>query len=237
MIKWSIGQVAFPLANGANRALNPDMDKDPRTVPAHKSWVTLIRDLISRRKWTYTLFCGAAAGMAVGVLNLVAVAQQWQKLDDTFELLNLPITSMIPGAQYRFGPLMGIGYWPFIGMFLASLICFAGDRKCRRLLLFGLAGGVLVGGLNLLVKANRWSGLERDFDFFDQPVKSLEEAIRERMESNLDWIIRTTRGIPTVPYWRLTYVAYWTIVGLFLALLVCAIQTLRKKRRAAETRV
>lgn len=210
------------------------MDKDARTAPAHKTWVSVICDLVCRRKWTYTLFFGATAGMAVWVLNLVAIAQQWQKLEDTFELLNQPITSLMPGAEYRFGPLVSVAYWPVIGMFLASLLCLACDRYGRRALLFGAGGGILLGGLNLLAKANRWSGLERDFNFFDQPVKSLEEAIRERMESNLDWVIRTTRGIPTVPYWRLTYVVYWTIIGLLLASLVCAIQILRKKRRAAR---
>jgi len=53
------------------------MDGDARNTPAQKALFTLIRDLVRRKKWTYALFFGATAGMAVGVLNLVAVAQQW----------------------------------------------------------------------------------------------------------------------------------------------------------------
>ena len=123
-MEWSIGQAAIPLANSANRALNSSMDKDPRTAPLHKTWVTLMRDLVGRRKWTYTLFFGATAGMAVAVLNLVAVAQQWQNLEDTFELLNLPITSLMHTIyDWRLSSLAIASYWPIIGMFLASLVC------------------------------------------------------------------------------------------------------------------
>jgi len=132
---------------------------------------------------------------------------------------------------------VGIGYWPVIGMFLALLLCLASDRKRRRTLLFGAGGGILVGCLNLLAIAKTWYGDENNFGFLDQPANPLRNAIKERIDD--ERLFRTFHGMPTsdVPYWRLTYVGYWLIIGLLLALIVCAIQILRKRKVGAAKRV
>jgi hypothetical protein len=91
--------------------------------------------------------------------------------------------------------------------------------------------------LNILAIVNRWSALVRKFDFLDRPAYRLLNAIHERIEG---WPIdQGIRRFPTanVFYSRLTYVAYWMIICVLLAAVLCAIQILKKRKSAAAKRV
>lgn len=82
------------------------------------------------------LFFGAITGMAVGVLNLVAVANEWD-LKYAFEAPDDPIMRFMGAAQdWAFvempSVLMIIGYWTLIGLLLALVFCFVRVARMRK---------------------------------------------------------------------------------------------------------
>lgn len=195
------------------------------------------------RGTSWTLFFGAMAGAAVGVLNLTAVAHQW-KLEDDFDLLNLPVTSLMHAAQQRLDFPRWLAvidcvaitlYWPLIGLFLSLIYSLVRERTCRWRLFFGASGGILIGYLNLLAIANRWHALWAWFDFLDQPIQPLEEAIRDRIETlRLVESLRLYRTYSTAgrPDWRLTFLGYWFVIGLLLTSLFSVVRILKKRKAA-----
>ena len=187
--------------------------------------------------------------MAVGVLNLVAVANEWN-LEDTFDWLDLPITLAIAGDhQFGFPPtpwnygytpsllVIIIAYWIFLGVLVAMLICgirggavgeVVHDKIWRRTLLLGSGAGMLAGGLNCLAAINEWWQVERYSYVFDRPLILLLGIADQKLQ-----LLPRSDAFRDLN-WLLAIIAYWTTIGMLLAPLVCAIQILRKKRRAAE---
>jgi hypothetical protein len=184
----------------------------------------------------WTLFFGAMAGAAVGVLNLRALANEW-KLEAVFELLDAPAIAFMNYARDKLDwpalvpnvsgleQLTVILYWTLIGLFIASFICLSRHRNYRRVMLFGAGGGLLVGCLNWLAIVNHWYKLWVSFTFLGRPVRPAKEAISL-------WINGHFRVGDPVPYVALTYIVYWFVIGLLLASLFCVARMLVKRKAA-----
>jgi hypothetical protein len=188
------------------------------------------------RGTAWILFFGAMAGAAVGVLNLTAIAQQWN-IENDFEILDLPITSSMDALQHRLdypswlSPIdmaARVLYWPLIGLSLTLLLRLIRDRSCRRSLLIGAGGGMLIGCVNLLAIVDPSCGLWPWFDFLDQPAQPLMDEVRERID--VLWLRHQTYLTEGLPYWRLTLLGYWLVIGLLLASLFCVVRMLVKRK-------
>lgn len=201
--------------------LNATTNKDAPACQRDKTRVKCYIGTAQGMSWT--LFFGAMAGAAVGVLNLAAVANGW-KLNKWIEVLNAPVIALdLPDwlAWYdRFDLLAVVLYWTLIGLFLSLLFCLARDRRCRGVLLCGAGAGILIGYLNWLTLSRNWLALWSSFELLDRPVRPLEEAVRYR-----------TFSATGLPYWRLTYVVYWLFIGLLLASLFCVVRMFVKGRK------
>jgi hypothetical protein len=232
--------LGFPLAKVFVHALNANMNQDAPPTAVNQTGDGLNSKGVRYRAWRYHLFFGATAGVMVGVVDFAA-SLNGSQLDEGFALLDLPIRLLMGAVEdrvdfppwiwaypYCFGLLVDICYWTAIGLFSASLLCLARDRKCRINLLFGACGGIVIGCLDFLVRALYWYGLYRHIDFFDRPARPLVKAEYQ--------IIREAYPGVVFPYWRLTYVVYWLAVGLLLALFFWAVRILRKRKAAREPR-
>jgi hypothetical protein len=96
------------------------------------------------RGTSWILFFGAAAGAAVGVLNLAATANDW-RLQDLFDVLDVPGAWVMDAVRERFDFLAGaksdaialyallsiIGYWTIVGLLAASVFCIVRLLKRR----------------------------------------------------------------------------------------------------------
>lgn len=227
--------LGFPLAKAASRALNSHMDKDASATPLQEVRVGLISDIVRGKSWKYTLSLGLIGGIAIGVLNLSAVATE-SRLQAFFDALNYPVISLLSTANDVIGFMNGkspdvcefymlvgvVCYWSIIGVFLASILCLARDRICRRALKIGAAGGVLVGCLNFMTTIDEWNGTGRYFNILYLAIALPLDADRIRVEIIL---------------WLIVVVAYWTLIGLFLAWLFCAVRILKKRNAARGTEV
>lgn len=197
------------------------------------------------RGTSWTLFFGATAGATVGVLHLTALANGW-KIEVVFDLLDAPVTAFVDRVRDKldrpaWAPnisgldlLAVIFYWTLIGLFVALVICLACHRNFRRVILFGIGGGFLVGCLNWLALVNRGYRLCVSFAFLDRPVEPA------RGPYGLWWIkgqfvLTPIRDL--IPYVALAYVVYWLAVGLLLAFIFCVIRILAKKMTARRTHV
>jgi hypothetical protein len=153
-----------------------------------------------------------------------------------FEALNCPVIFLMSAANDWLGFLDGkssdvfelyllvaiICYWVLIGLFLASLLCLARDRTCRRALLVGAVGGVIAGCLSSTTTVNHWSGPRRYFSILGRSGPLPVDADQIRVE---------------IFFWLLVAVFYWTLIGLFLASLFCVTRILIKRKTARGARV
>jgi lipid-A-disaccharide synthase-like uncharacterized protein len=212
-----------------------------------------IREPTHSQRWVYALVFGAIAGMAVGVLNLAAVANEW-KLKEFFEVVDSPVTSFMErrnGYDYWLDSLVPeICYWTLIGILAALLFCVvkivARDKASKYALLIGACGGMLVGGLDFLAVVNEWTQLERYFHAFDRPGIALVEPAWDHLYVSPQYLLPTVS--PAVLRRRTLYrrkmmkymfagaVAYWSLIGLLIALLFCSLRNVWKRKGAAETR-
>ena len=229
------------------------MGKEARTAPAEPTGAGVITDTAIGEKLRCAMVLGAFAGMAVGVLNVLAVGYRW-KLADYFDILDFPFLSLdtnrIPVKWYNLGPtadvdIYGPGllcgiicYWTFIGWFLGSLFCLvrAGviidvvrEKAGRWVLFFGACGGMFIGCLNFLAASNGWEELERCFRGLDGPI---------------DWLLSDTQFdflafLPAGPSTRfvglhVALIIYWAVIGLLVAWLVCAVWIVGKRIAAGK---
>lgn len=199
---------------------------------------------------------GVAAGMAVGVLNVVAIGNQW-KLADYFDILDIPLLWLMPrrtlllhGNYYPISDPQAYGlgllcwiicYWTFIGWFTGALFCLVRDgminemvrdKGCRYTLFIGACGGMLIGSLNFLAASNGWQDLERVFDGPDQPINWLMQVLQDQFHV-LDFL----PADPSARFVCLHAVAvvYWAVIGFFAATLFCIVYIISKGKHARVT--
>ena len=113
-------------------------------------------------------------------------------------------------------------YWAFIGMGAAWVFCLvrcgvvaeaARDQIFRRALYLGATTGMLIGGLNALLVANGWKGLDSCFETLDWPLFTLIDLGQEAFPM--------LNVVPTHWYenflvWFILVVCYWVVVGMLL---------------------
>lgn len=227
------------------------MDKDVQTTQGHEMSADLTSESARGTRWMYVLVFGALSGTAMGVLNFSALANDWE-LGGYFAIFNRPVILAMYIARARFdfatNPdawliywlLALVCYWAIIGVLLALLISCVRvriikgifrDRTCRRALFFGACGGMLVGGLNCAAAANGWQQLGDCFEALDRPAITVIRVALEWL-GFLDFL----SGSPTAEFIAGLAVAlvYWTVVGFFVAFLLCFIRVARKRKGAAE---
>lgn len=228
------------------------MHKDGQTTQGHETSVALSSETARGTRWMHALVFGAIAGMAVGVLNLVAVVNEWT-LKEFFEVVDLPVSSLmyrIDGYDFWLNSLVpDICYWTLIGIIMALLFCvvkrIARDKIDNYALLIGACGGMLIGGLDFTAAVNGWTELERYFHALDRPGIALVEPAWDRLYISPQYLLPTVS--PTILRRRMIYrrkmmnymfaaaVAYWSLMGLLIALLFCFLRVSRKRKGAAAT--
>lgn len=238
------------------------MNEDAPAAPADQTRDRAIGRVVRRNGCLLILPLGAIGGVLVGILNLAAEKYHWTLQDDFFDIVDAPInplihpfyagwtsyragwTSYTPnGGSYGFRMvLVEISYWTVIGVFVASLICLvragiiqdiARDKICRWLLFFGSCGGMFIGGLGFLAASNGWEDLDNCFNSFNRPVYSVMNAVQYRYNIPYSRLWGSQLGFI---YWHSVAVVYWTAIGFFVALIVCAIRIGKKRKQAREVR-
>ena len=182
------------------------------------------------------LVFGAAAGFAVGVLNLFAIAYELN-LREFFETLDHPFISRL-GDEVEwdaFGPgcLCAILlYWTFIGWVLVSVFCLIRARvidgiiindvrrkTCVYTLFSGVTLGMLVGILDIVSILNHWKLQYDFFDIADIPFRSVIYSEIFYSSIPISWTDAYALRV------ALLMISYWVAVGLFLAFLICLVWT------------
>lgn len=176
------------------------------------------------------LVFGAAAGLAIGVLHLFAIAHEWKLR----ELFDYPFISLIGAGIERdaYEPVWLCGillYWTFIGWVLASafrliragvidgiIISVIRRKTCVYTLLSGVTLGMLVGILDIVSIFNHWKLQYDFFDIADIPFRSVNPEIFYSSIS-ISWTDADALHV------ALLMVCYWMAVGLFFASLVCLV--------------
>lgn len=231
------------------------MSEDAAVTPANELVSGLITSAARRKTCVITLLLGVTLGMLVGILNILAAHNQWALQNDFFDIVDAPILSLEPAPNSLVWFFAGTGfdaigeafvmicYWSIIGLFLASLFCLvctgvirdsARDKICRYILFFGTLGGMFIGSLSFLAAANGWENLDNCFKTLNHPVSSVMDALQERYDI-LD-------SLPSGPgtefiFGNTVAVVYWTVIGLLVALLPCAVRIFKKRKAARETLV
>ncbi len=233
------------------------MDKDALENEADLATADLaekkFHPIIRGRVW----LCGFFAGLAVGILNLVAAANNWRVIE-LCDFLDRPVvwflTTVIDRSHLLpmqgditvfFSVVTGLLYWAFIGFALAWIFCLlrcgvivetARDRIFKRALYLGAIMGILIAGLNGLVFANEWTGLEHCFQTLDWPVFAL-------IDNGRDWI-PILNSIPTQWYdgfqiGIILVTCYWVVLCMLLMASVCVIRALARRglMKVAENRI
>lgn len=223
------------------------MSKDAAAIPADEPHSGIITIAARRKFCVLTLLLGAFGGMLVGILNLLAANYQWDLQDNFFDIVDAPISSLMPAPNGMFSVFVFgfviICYWEVITLFLAWLICLVRtrvirdiirDKICRYILFFGICCGIFAGSLSFLAASNGWDVLSLFFDSLNEPVNSVMDALQNQY-SILDSL---PEGPGTEFVFRNTVdVVYWTIIGLLLALLPCVVRILKRRKAAREKQV
>lgn len=234
------------------------MSKDAPATPAKQAGVSLFREIVRSKTWRRALLVGALVGLAIGVLDLVAFANEW-RLGDFLDALDTPVDLIFDFARNQseslddsvssawvFFSLFGCtAYWMIISLLLALVYCFARaggfkrirrDRTCRRALIFGVGAGIFIGGANFLAMLNEVEILERCFDFLDQPGVALAQAVIDRFgpaQIVPQSLSLEGEGI----FMFVAAMAYWMIIGFLPAMLFCVVRVLRMRNEATESRL
>lgn len=236
----------FPLGGVASRAFNLFMHKDGAVISADQTGGSVFSEIVQSRTWKRALLIGSLTGMAVGVLNLAANANEWP-MNDWFEFLDAPLSSLLESMWGKFelnlGPerlafyslLAMMCYWSIIGLLLAPVYCFVRvggikrvrrDRACRRALIFGVGGGIFIGLLNFVAVLAGSGALADFFEFLDRPCAALVESVAYRL--GVVEILAQNLVIETILDLILA-ITYWLIIGLFFASLFSVARVLRMK--------
>ncbi len=229
------------------------MHKDAPATSESQSGVSFFGQIVHSESWKRALMWGTVVGLAVGVLDLAAFANEW-RLGNWFDALDTPVDWVLEFAMNRFDSLEDssaealvhysligcTGYWTIISLFVAMIYCFARaggirrmlrDRICRRALILGTGAGIFLGGANFLAMLNEVDVLQRCFDFLDRPGIALAEAVLER--SGLMPLFPQSAAEESVFFFVAT-MAYWVIIGLMPAMLFCVVRVLRMRNGATE---
>lgn len=229
------------------------MHKDAPATSASQSGVSLFRQIVRSKTWKRALLCGALVGLAVGVLDLVAFANEW-RLGDWFDAFDTPVDWVLESARdhfhfledstaemlVRYSLVLCTVYWTIISLLLALVYCFVRgggiqrirrDRTCRRALIFGTGAGIFLGGSNFLAMLNEVETLERCFDFLDRPGIALAEAAVERF-GPAQIIPQSLSGEGIVLF--VATMAYWIIIGFLPVMLFCVVRVLKMKNDTTE---
>ncbi len=216
------------MLHGIKQALNSGVDKDVKINPEEFKDLGEVNQ--ASRGWMHYLLFGAIAGMAVGILNLVAYANAWS-LNEYFEFLDQPIDLLKDAINEKFEvigwddpggtPASWVPifvYWMIVGLFLAPFFRFARDRPSRYALFLGIGGGTLIGALDAMARIKEWEVLSDCFDILDRPVISLvyEHGV-----------------LYSASFYMLGFF-YWMIIGLILAVLFCLFRVFKTRKRTAE---
>ncbi|HLX70783.1 MAG TPA: hypothetical protein VKV04_14235 [Verrucomicrobiae bacterium] len=226
------------------------MNKDAPATPANELDSDIITTIARRKFCLVTLIFGATVGVLIGILNLLAVLKEWTLQDDFFDIIDAPITSLMSapaGLLWIFNALklafVLICYWAAIALFLASLPCLfrAGvirdmtrEKICKYILFFGTCGGIFVGSLGFLAASNGWEDFDNLFNFLNQPVNSVVDALQDKYniqdflpsDPRAEFILRNTVAV-----------VYWTVISSLVALLACVVRILKKRKAAREREV
>ncbi len=104
----------------------------------------------------------------------------------------------------------------------------ARDRIFKRALYLGAMMGILIAGLNGLVIANEWTGLEHCFQTLDWPVFTLLALAQDWFpflnSVSKDWYSEF------LMWFFIVEVGYWILVGMSLMALLCVVRALVKRR-------
>lgn len=224
----------FMIAHAPVKKLNATTNRDAPAAQRDKTGGKWYSGMARGTSWT--LFFGATAGAAVGVLHFTALANG-RKIE-VFELLDAPVTAFMDRVREKLGcppwtpnmfgleSLAVILYWTLLSLFVAAFICLARHPNYRRVMIFGAGGGLLVGCLNWLAIVNHWFRLWVSFAFLDRPVEPARKAIGYWINGR--FYFRQIQDV--IRYEALTYVVYWFVIGLILAFTVCVIRMLVKGR-------
>lgn len=212
------------------------MNKDAPATPSGRHGSGTAGEGVRRKKYRSPLVFGAAAGFAIGVLNLFAIAYEWN-LREIFDALDHPLISLMgdeiewdafaPGWLFRI-----LLYWTFIGWVLASVFCLIRARIidgiitdvvrrkiCVYTLLSGVTLGMLVGILDIVSIFNQWKLQYDFFDIVDIPFRSLVYSEVFYSSTPISWT--DAYALPVA----FLIISYWIVVGLFLAFLICLVWT------------
>jgi hypothetical protein len=226
-------QPGFPLANATRRALNSRMHEDVPIAPIGRHGSGTGGKGAREKKDRSVLVFGAAAGFAIGVLHLFAIAHEW-KLRELFDILDHPFISLmgnevkdVYGPRWLFGMLL---YWTFIGWVLGSvfrlirarvidgiIISVVRRKTCVYTLLSGVTLGLLVGILNIVSIFNHWKLQDDFFDIVDIPFRSVVYSEVFYSSIPISWTDVDALRV------ALLMISYWMAASLFFAFLICLV--------------
>jgi hypothetical protein len=240
------------------------MDKEVRATRADLTGAGLVTGTALGKSWRRALVFGALAGMAVGILNVLAVAYRW-KLADYFDLLDFPFFSLRDDPSrdplnqfysgrrwyidanfywrvYEPGLLCGIiCYWTFIGCLVGSLFCFVRAGVVMEMIREKAGRWMLFFGAcgGMFIGCLNFLAASNGWEELERFFDGLERPITWLMDG-LEIRFNLLDYLPAdaralFVYSHIAVIVYWAVIGLLVAWLF-GVARIVGKRIAAEKR-